>query len=187
MKSGPPKIIALVGPKHCGKSSVAAALEQEQICRAADLDFLIEKNTGKKVRALYLEGQDVFHHAEEAALRRVLRQEAGRAASPPLALATGGGIIDNKAAWDALLRAEDTLVVYLETPAETAWRRVAAAAASGSGLPAFLQSAENPEAAHRALHERRAAAYRAAAHRTLDAASSSPLALCRALAGLISD
>jgi len=63
-------------------------------------------------------------------------------------------MIDNQDAI-AIIKKLNAVVVYLSIDAASAWDRIAK---SPGGLPLFLQT-ENPQETHRALHERRAAAY----------------------------
>jgi shikimate kinase len=149
-------IIALAGPKHCGKSTVVGVLAEMTGYPFADLDSEIERRNRKSVRELYLEGPQVFRLAEARALEAIL--EEAFAASAKLVLAAGGGIIDNAPAMKLLKNSDAVKLVYLDVSVEIAWSRIEKAAAQ-SGLPPFLQSAD-PRKTHRELHERRAAVYK---------------------------
>jgi shikimate kinase len=161
------RIIALTGPKHCGKTRTALALSRLLHIALGDLDALIERRTGKAPRTLYREGPAVFREAEAAALASLLPP------SSALALACGGGIIDNEEAMGLLVRREDTTLVYLDVPVETAWERIQAAARESGELPPFL-SGDDPQEAHRALHCLRARAYRAVARIVISADGKTP-------------
>jgi len=158
-------LIILLGPKHSGKTSAGKALAQKLGGNAAffDLDALIEERAGKSPRALYTEGEEVFRKAEYGALAAFLeRPGACPANSGQRILAAGGGIIDNKPAMELLhgsSRRGGAALIYLETTAQTAWKRISA----GELPPFLLGGPEPPEEKHRLLHERRAKAYRAAA------------------------
>jgi len=143
--------VILTGPKHSGKSTVGKALARVCSCDFIDIDELILQITGKTPRRLFSEGQAVFQKAEAEAIAALFSADAdgeGRRV-----IATGGGIIDNAEAV-ALLKKTDARIVYLGISAEGAWDRIAA----DGELPPFLRT-ENPMETHRALHERRAAAY----------------------------
>jgi shikimate kinase len=114
------------------------------------LDALIESQTGKSPRTLYLEGESVFRAAEAAALKSLLAKTKCQTV-----VAGGGGIIDNPDAVQALIAAE-AFIAYLHVTAGTAWERIA----SGP-LPSFLVNGkDDPKELHRRLHERRAQACR---------------------------
>jgi shikimate kinase len=142
-------MLLLCGPKHVGKTSVACVLGALCRCEFIDLDELVTRQTGKSPRVLYQEGPDLFRKAEAEALASLMGQS-----SALRVVAAGGGLIDNEAAI-RLVDADDVIVVYLAVSAATAWERIRAE----KSLPPFLNT-ETPEATHRALHERRAAAYR---------------------------
>jgi shikimate kinase len=146
----------------------------------ADLDWEIEKQTGKSPRALYTEGVEGFRAAETAALERVLNAAAAAPESAPAVLACGGGIIDNAAALTLLDEHKSRLkIVFLEISAAAAWERLAAC---GGELPPFLQTAANPKATHRALHRRRGTAYKKIAALTVNAEGKTPEQIAREIA-----
>jgi shikimate kinase len=161
-------VYLITGPKHSGKSAAAEALSRLTGARWADLDSLVRGRTGKSPRALYTEGPAVFRKAEAEALRAALADGEGG-----LIIAAGGGLADNREAWELLERAPGVRAVCLEVSAETAWRRIAAAADEAGGLPPFLNT-PNPRETHRELHNRRAAAYRRLASLVIDAEGKSP-------------
>jgi shikimate kinase len=168
--------IVLTGPKHSGKTSTGKALADllsGLFFGFFDLDEYIEKQTGKSPRALYREGPEVFQKAETAALEDLLNAEEGRGNGPSRIIAAGGGIIDNPEALKLLNKGKPVLEVYLEVSAETAWERIRRSAGETGELPPFLDT-PNPEETHRALHARRAAAYREQARFTLNAEGKSP-------------
>jgi shikimate kinase len=72
-----------------------------------------------------------------------------------------------------LEKAEGVTAVYLEVPAETAWRRIDREAKKTGEMPPFLNT-PSPEKTHRELHERRAAAYRQKAHIIISAENKTP-------------
>jgi shikimate kinase len=168
----PMGIIFLTGPKHSGKTSAGRALANLCSAQFTDLDEAIEQRTGRSPRDLYREGPEIFRKAEAETLAALI-------AGPESALriiAGGGGIIDNREALVLLEKLKTIKRVYLDVPAETAWKRINAA---GKGeLPPFLQT-ENPKETHRALHERRALAYRSFAEITIEAGEKSSEEIAR--------
>jgi shikimate kinase len=165
------RTIFLTGPKHAGKTSAGRALANRISGAFVDLDKFITTQTGKSPRTLYQEGSGVFRKAEAEALGALL--DAGESRNAGLRIiAAGGGLIDNSEALARIGKSGTALVVYLEVSVETAWGRIRRAAEK-DGLPPFLDTPD-PEAAHRALHERRAAAYREWAPFTIAGNGKSP-------------
>ena len=161
------RFIVLVGPKHSGKTNAGKALALLLSCDFVDLDDLIAERSGKSPRALYGEGPDIFRKAEAGALGALLESErAGH--SSALVIASGGGLVDNPDALSIMGRFP-IASVFLDVSAQTAWTRIRAE----GELPPFLRT-ENPEGTHRALHERRAAAYRQLASLVINADNKSP-------------
>jgi shikimate kinase len=147
------RFIILMGPKHSGKTNAGKALASLLSCGFADLDEHIAQRSGKSPRALYGEGPEVFRKAEAEALAALLEAEKAGTSSF-LVIAAGGGLIDNPGALSVMGRFPITSV-FLDVSAQVAWERIRAK----GELPPFLKT-DNPEETHRALHERRAAAYR---------------------------
>jgi shikimate kinase len=181
------RIIVITGPKHTGKTLAGRALAEIAGGRFADLDEWAEKETGESSRALYKRGPEIFRKAEAEALARVFAENTGeKTEGRLLVIAAGGGLIDNREgmrllqAANGLENAEDPgsnpALVYLNVKAETAWRRIRGA--QNGELPPFL-AGKNPEAAHRELHERRAAAYQALAHLVVNGETKSPEEIAR--------
>ncbi len=152
------EIIALLGPKHSGKSSLGRLAASRCAAAFIDLDSRIEETSGQSPRLLYERGVTFFREAETAAVTALVAESAGLPGR--IILATGGGIIDNPAAM-ALLRSAARLVC-LETEADTAWERIRRSAAREGALPPFLRTPD-PQSTHRQLHERRMQAYRGVA------------------------
>ncbi|MDR2517403.1 MAG: shikimate kinase [Spirochaetaceae bacterium] len=162
-------LIILTGPKHAGKSTAGTLLARRLAGTFTDLDGAMEAETGKTPRALYREGIQIFHAAEARALAAIMDRAQGTEKDG--VVAAGGGVCDNPAAM-ALLEKGAVFIVYLAVSPETAWERIKKSAEK-DGLPPFLDT-ENPEAVHRALHERRSKAYRCRAALTVEAGGKSP-------------
>jgi shikimate kinase len=175
--------LVLTGPKHAGKTSAGRALAALVSGSFTDLDEYIYTQTGKTPRTLYTESPGIFKKAEAEVLGTLLEAGENPQGSGGFAvIAAGGGIIDNPG---ALARCEKSgaVPVYLEVSAETAWERIRRAAETG-GLPPFLQTS-HPEETHRALHERRAAAYRAWARFTVRGEGKSPEEIAGEIYGIL--
>jgi shikimate kinase len=157
-----PRIILLTGPKHSGKTSAGRALAPLLAGEFTDLDELIETQTGTSPRELYKKGAQALRDAEFKALETLLAGSGKEGGASVRVIAAGGGIIDNPLAMERLGQVDRILLVYLELSPETAWERIRLGAEKTGELPPFLNT-ENPQGAHRILHERRAGAYRKAA------------------------
>ncbi|MDR1899705.1 MAG: shikimate kinase [Treponema sp.] len=180
--------VLLTGPKHSGKTSAGRVLAALGGAVFIDLDERIAGWTGKSPRMLYREGPEVFRAAEAETLKNLLGEEPaaepGEAVKPLRIIAAGGGIIDNPAALDLIKETYPVCVVYLEVSAETAWERIVREAGEKGELPPFLDTA-NPRETHGALHERRAAAYRALADITIQGESKPAEAVAEEIISLI--
>jgi shikimate kinase len=154
-------LIAIVGPKHSGKTSAGRELALLLNCGFADLDNLIIEGSGKSPRALYAEGAEIFQKAETAAM--ALLVAAG--CTGPLVIAPGGGLIDNQNALALLLSLKPS-IFCLGLGADEAWERISKA----GEIPPFLANQE----AHRVLHESRTAAYSRLALSVIKAGGKSP-------------
>ncbi|WP_461255570.1 shikimate kinase [Treponema sp. R80B11-R83G3] len=157
------KDIILMGPKHSGKTSTGKALASLFSCDFIDIDELISQRTGKSPRQLFSEAPAIFQKAEAEALTALADLDGAKRR----VIAAGGGLIDNGEAL-SILKKSGAVTVYLDISAENAWDRIAA----GGELPPFLRT-ENPRETHRALHERRAAAYLQIANIVIEAGGKS--------------
>lgn len=182
--------IILLGPKHSGKTGAGRELAKLLGGGFTDLDERIEAQTGKSPRALFKESPETFRAAEVRALESLVPAHAEEGFAEDTAggalgvIAAGGGIIDNSRARRFLLAEDGVFLVNLEVSAETAWERISAAAARSGELPPFLDT-ENPKETHRLLHERRAEAYRAIAHRTVSGEGRTPEETGREIAAML--
>jgi len=145
--------IILTGPKHSGKTSTGKALASLLSCDFTDTDDMILQRTGKTPRELFIEGQNIFKKAEAEVSEKLAEELIG--SSEKRIIATGGGIIDNPDAL-AFIKKINTVVVYLNIYAESAWSRISN---SSDGVLPPVFGAGNPRETHRLMHERRSAAY----------------------------
>jgi shikimate kinase len=136
-----------------GKSAVGRHLAKRLGRRFVDLDRLIEKSAGMKVREIFAQkGEAYFRQLEKETLAKVLRQEGQ-------VVATGGGVVlddDNL----ALLR-ERSLLIGLNASTEAILKRV------GNGATRPLLKGGDPRERIEELLTARAARY-AQAHATID-------------------
>jgi shikimate kinase len=184
------KIILIIGTKYSGKSLCARALNEIIGGGTVDLDELVEKQTGKTPRELFIEGHIFFKKAEALALASVVQGHPSKIDEKTLVIATGGGIIDNDEAMALILEAKlpledrQLITVYLEISAETAWQSIVDGSSDGE-LPPLLNT-NNPKETHLALHNRRAKAYKAVAGITILAEDKSPEEIAGEIAACLS-
>ena len=115
-----PRVVALVGPRGAGKTTVARALAARLGWPAADGDERIAASVGEPAGAFLARvGESAFRVVEEALTRGAL---AGPA---PQVLALGGGAVLS-AAVRAALREPGVFVVFLHAPVATLTGRIAA-------------------------------------------------------------
>ncbi len=157
--------VILIGMKHCGKSTLGAALAGQWQCPFFDVDRIIEdsneRETGKRrsVREIFsADGEERFRQLEAKAVSELFREFDKSEQSHVVAV--GGRTALNKKI-DVLLGAMG-VVVYLEVSPEEMFARV-----KRSGLPAFLDESD-PENQFRELYKERDPSYRRLAHLTVD-------------------
>lgn len=113
------QLIALLGLRGAGKSTVGPILARRLGCDFLELDQLVEERAGLPLNELFsLHGEDWFRDAEHEALAELLAE------GQQVVLATSGGIVTNEAAWAALRRGAQT--VWLRARPEDHWQRVVA-------------------------------------------------------------
>jgi XRE family aerobic/anaerobic benzoate catabolism transcriptional regulator len=115
----PSEIVALLGLRGAGKSTVGRALAARLGAEFIELDARIEEAAGLALAEIWeLHGEAYYRKLEREGLAKIL---AGR---PRAVLATGGGIVVEPATWDQLRRS--TLTVWLRARPEVHWDRVIA-------------------------------------------------------------
>ena len=133
----PNGVIALIGYRATGKTTLAKLLAERLCCAAVDSDVLVEHRAGKTIAEIFAEnGENIFRDLESEVINSLTREKTER-----LVLATGGG---------AVLRMENrqrlrnnAFVVWLTASPETILRRMSADSTTESrrpsltGLPAF--------------------------------------------------
>jgi len=149
--------IVLIGMKHCGKSTLGAALAERWGCAFYDVDPLIEavhaceKNEVLSVRELFIRYGDEHFRRVEGHVVCDLYLKLDRPGSRSV-VALGGRTALNDAVCK-LLNAIG-LVVYLRVPPEELWTRI-----ERSGLPPFLD-ATDPKGHFFALYRNREPRYK---------------------------
>lgn len=115
----PSEIIALLGLRGAGKSTVGRALAARLGRPFVELDARVEEAAGLSLAEIWeLHGEAYFRRLEREALAEVLES------TPRAVLATGGGIVAEPATWERLRRS--ALTVWLRATPEAHWERVVA-------------------------------------------------------------
>lgn len=112
-----PRVIALLGLRGAGKSSVGRALAERLGVGFFELDQLVEAAAGMRLSELFaIHGEDYFRQLELSALAKFLDTH------PRGVLATGGGLVTSPEAYNLLLVRTQT--VWLKATPEEHWSRV---------------------------------------------------------------
>jgi XRE family transcriptional regulator, aerobic/anaerobic benzoate catabolism transcriptional regulator len=114
-----PEVIALVGLRGAGKSSIGKELAKRLGVRFVELDELIVREAQMTLSTIFeIHGERYYRSLEREVLRRLL--DEGEA----LVVATGGSIVTDNETW-AMLRSRARTVWLKATPKEH-WDRVVA-------------------------------------------------------------
>lgn len=111
------RVVALLGVRGAGKSTIGPRLAARLGVEFFELDRLVESEAGMPLAELFAtHGESYLRRLEVSALRRLL------ARGLEAVLATGGGIVENQEAWKLL--EEKTTTVWLRATAKHHWQRV---------------------------------------------------------------
>ena len=155
----PSRIVALLGLRGAGKSTVGKLLAARLGTELVELDARIEEAAGLSLAEIWeLHGEAYYRRLEREALEKVL-QSRTRAV-----LATGGGIVAEPTTWERLRRG--ALTIWLRATPEEHWDRVVA---QGDHRP--MQNDPLAMERLRSLLGEREAQYRTA-HHTVDTTDS---------------
>lgn len=114
-----PPIVALVGLRGAGKSSVGAAVAARLGVPFVELDELIVREAQMTLGAIFeIHGERYYRALEREVLRRLLDR------GEPAVVATGGSIVTDPETW-GLLRSR-ARTIWLEARPEEHWSRVVA-------------------------------------------------------------
>ena len=138
--------IIVTGFMGSGKTTVAEALSRVLGCNLLDLDRFITEQVGRTPKEIIeQDGEPAFRKIETCFLSEVLARRAARV------IALGGGAwttLENR----ALIEEHHGQVVWLDTPFEVCWQRIAA---SGSERPLARdrEQARNLYQSRRAIYQ----------------------------------
>lgn len=114
-------VIALLGLRGAGKSTIGARLAKKLEVPFFELDERVEAAAGMRLGELFeLQGEASYRRLEREELARILAAHAAPAAGA--VLATGGSIVNDEETWQ-LLRAH-ARTVWLQASPESHWSRV---------------------------------------------------------------
>jgi len=112
-----PRVVALLGLRGAGKSTVGRRLAKRLSVPFIELDELVEKDAGLSLAAIFtLHGEAYYRRLAREVLARFL------AGHKPAVLATGGSIVADREAFRLLTRRCRT--VWLQATPDDHWRRV---------------------------------------------------------------
>jgi shikimate kinase len=104
--------IVLVGFMGAGKSTVGVLLAKQLQWRFLDADSILEERSHASIAEIFTRhGEPEFRRLEAETIGNLVRENH-------LVLAVGGGAVETEATRQALLRAPETCVVFLEAPLE---------------------------------------------------------------------
>jgi XRE family aerobic/anaerobic benzoate catabolism transcriptional regulator len=116
-KDVPPRVVALLGLRGAGKTTIGRQLARALHVRFVELDRRIEKAADMSLAELFsLYGEDYYRRLELETLAHVLSEQR------PMVLATGGGIVESAGTYALLKRSAVT--VWLRATPEDHWNRV---------------------------------------------------------------
>lgn len=117
---GRSRVIALLGLRGAGKSSVGRGVAHSIGCPLIELDSEIEAATGLEIGQIFQTYDETFYRRAEHDTLRTLLATKPR----PFVLTTAGGLVTERATFD-LLRAQ-TRTVWLRASPKDHWERVIA-------------------------------------------------------------
>lgn len=167
-----PRIVALLGLRGAGKTTIGKQLARRLHVRFVELDRQIEKAADMSLAELFsLYGEEYYRRLERETLAEVL------AGQRPMVLATGGGIVESPETYALLTKSAVT--VWLRAEPEDHWNRVVS---QGDRRP----MADHPQAMAdlRALLSAREPLYARAEH-TVDTSRRAVDAIVDELAGTV--
>lgn len=112
-----PRVIALLGVRGSGKTTIGRRLARRLKMRFVELDKQIEHRAGMRLAEIFTtHGEEFYRRLERETLTDLL---AGRQS---MVLAVGGGLVTAPDTYNLILR--QTTTVWLKTKAEDCWNRV---------------------------------------------------------------
>lgn len=113
----PPRVIALLGLRGAGKTTIGRRLARRRRCRFVELDREVERRAGLALGEIFsLHGEDYYRQLERETLTGLLADDE------PVVVAVGGGLVTAPDTYALLCRTATT--VWLKARPDDYWRRV---------------------------------------------------------------
>jgi XRE family aerobic/anaerobic benzoate catabolism transcriptional regulator len=110
-------MVALVGLRGAGKSTIGKALAARLRVPFVELDALVEKDAGLSLSAIFsLHGEAYYRRLAREVLTRFLAE------ADAAVMATGGGVVTDRESFKLLMKRART--VWLQATPEDHWKRV---------------------------------------------------------------
>jgi XRE family aerobic/anaerobic benzoate catabolism transcriptional regulator len=120
--SGRPRVVALLGLRGAGKSTIGAKVARKLKVPFVELDVLVAEQAGMSLSTIFeMHGEAYFRRLERDVLRKFL---ASPKASKGAVLATGGSIVNDPDTYELLK--QRAITVWLKARARDHWDRVVA-------------------------------------------------------------
>jgi XRE family aerobic/anaerobic benzoate catabolism transcriptional regulator len=161
-------VIALVGMRGAGKSTVGPLLAKARALPFIEMDAVVQESAGLPLDQIFeLHGERHYRRLERETLASIVGD------ARPAVVAAAGGVVNEPVTWKTLL--DRTTVVWLRAKPEDHWRRVIA---QGDRRP----MADNPDAMAelRTMLAARESRY-AQAHVIVDTHARTPAAVAEAI------
>ena len=112
-----PRVIALLGLRGAGKTTIGRRLARRRRVPFVELDRRVEQASDLSLGELFsLHGEEYYRRLEREVLEEVLRE------GKPMVLATGGGIVTSPETFVLLRRS--AITIWLRATPEDHWNRV---------------------------------------------------------------
>jgi XRE family aerobic/anaerobic benzoate catabolism transcriptional regulator len=112
-----PQVVALLGLRGAGKTTIGRRLARRLKMRFVELDRHIEQRAGMRLAEIFtIHGEDFYRRLERDTLADLLANRQS------MVLAVGGGLVTAPDSYSLLLR--QTTTVWLKARAEDCWNRV---------------------------------------------------------------
>jgi len=112
-----PRVIALLGLRGAGKTTVGRRLARRLKMRFVELDKQIEHRAGIRLAEVFsIHGEDFYRRLERETLGDLLNSRQS------MVLAVGGGLVTSPETYSLLLR--QTTTIWLKAKADDCWARV---------------------------------------------------------------